>query len=106
MRLSRVILRWYRSVDFVEFELGRFTVLFGKNNAGKTNLLESIYGIFAPESMPGFFSEVEPARGLRGSEDSSGSSGAVFLRRMSRATLGEWHQQAVVRRVPGTAHFR
>jgi hypothetical protein len=33
--------------DSQEFEVGRFTVLFGKNNAGKTNLLEDIYLMLA-----------------------------------------------------------
>ena len=32
-----------------EFEVGRFTVLFGKNNAGKTNLLEDIYLMLATQ---------------------------------------------------------
>ncbi len=33
--------------DCLDFEVGPFTVLFGKNNAGKTNILETIFGIFA-----------------------------------------------------------
>jgi energy-coupling factor transporter ATP-binding protein EcfA2 len=32
----------------LEFEAGPFTVLFGKNNTGKTNILEILYGIFEP----------------------------------------------------------
>lgn len=45
MRLLNVILLGYRSIEFVEFEAGAFTVLFGKNNAGKTNLLEAIHEV-------------------------------------------------------------
>lgn len=36
--MSKVYLNGYRSVANQEFEVGPFTVLFGKNNAGKTNL--------------------------------------------------------------------
>jgi len=49
--MSRVILLYYRSVHYLEFELGPFTVVFGKNNTGKTNLLEAIYGVLAPQDM-------------------------------------------------------
>ena len=34
----------------LESEAGPFTVLFGKNNTGKTNILEILYGIFEPSS--------------------------------------------------------
>jgi hypothetical protein len=41
---------WERSLQVSqEFEVGRFTVLFGKNNAGKTNLLEDIYLMLATQ---------------------------------------------------------
>ncbi len=46
MRMYRVHLFGYRSWNWdnqQDFEVGPFTVLFGKNNAGKTNLLEAIY---------------------------------------------------------------
>ena len=52
MRLLKAILLPYRSVDYLEFDLGPFTVLFGKNNAGKTNILEAIYGVLAPQMCP------------------------------------------------------
>ena len=32
-----------------EFEAGPFTVLFGKNDSGKTTILEAIYGLFSFE---------------------------------------------------------
>jgi energy-coupling factor transporter ATP-binding protein EcfA2 len=47
MRPVRLCLDGHRSIDCLDFEVGQFTVLFGKNNAGKTNILETIYGIFA-----------------------------------------------------------
>lgn len=43
MRLLRATLLAYRSIDYMEFEAGPFTVLFGKNNSGKTNILEAVY---------------------------------------------------------------
>lgn len=48
MRLLGLHLHGHRSVEYMEFEAGPFTVLLGKNNAGKTNVLETIHGIFAP----------------------------------------------------------
>src|SRR4051794_20045418 len=49
MRLHRLLLDGHRSVELLEFDVGPFTVLFGKNNAGKTNILETVYGLFAPD---------------------------------------------------------
>lgn len=49
MRLLRLLLDGHRSVELLEFDAGPFTVLFGKNNAGKTNILETLYGLFAPD---------------------------------------------------------
>ncbi|MDJ0412830.1 ATP-dependent nuclease [Rhodococcus opacus] len=48
MRLLSVLLHGHRSVEYLEFDAGPFTVLFGKNNAGKTNILETLYGAFVP----------------------------------------------------------
>lgn len=55
MRLCKVYLPGYeRSLHLSqEFEVGRFTVLFGKNNAGKTNLLEDIYLMIATRPPSG-----------------------------------------------------
>lgn len=47
MQLQRLRLHGHKSVEYLEFDAGQFTVLFGKNNAGKTNVLETIYGAFA-----------------------------------------------------------
>lgn len=70
MRLRGVLISNYRSVDYVKFELAPFTVLFGKNNSGKTNILEAIYGILAPGDMPGYFAGAAGgARGIRRPSD-------------------------------------
>lgn len=44
MRIVKVYLNSYRSAEHHEFEVGPFTVLFGKNNAAKTNLLDAPAG--------------------------------------------------------------
>jgi energy-coupling factor transporter ATP-binding protein EcfA2 len=79
--MSNVILLSYRSVHYLEFELGPFTVLFGKNNAGKTNLLEAIYGVLAPQDMPTFVASnfSRPVPGLRGGEGYLPPVGAVYV---------------------------
>ena len=42
MRLSRVSVRKYRSIDkAADFAVGDFTVLVGPNNQGKSNLLRA-----------------------------------------------------------------
>lgn len=38
----------HRSVEHLDFLAGPFTVLFGKNNAGKTNILEAVAGLLDP----------------------------------------------------------
>lgn len=78
MRLSRVFLLWYRSVNHLDFEAGPFTVLFGKNNVGKTNILEAVYGVLAPTDMPGHFAGDTLARGVRGGDDNLPPHGAVY----------------------------
>lgn len=35
-------------MEFLDFEVGPFTVLFGKNNVGKTNVLEAWLGMLNP----------------------------------------------------------
>lgn len=50
MKLAGFHLTGHRSVEDVEFEAGPFTVLFGRNNAGKTNILETILGVLTPEN--------------------------------------------------------
>jgi hypothetical protein len=45
--MTKVYIDGQRSFSPQEFEVGRFTVMFGKNNAGKTNLLEAVYLMLA-----------------------------------------------------------
>ncbi|QPG70737.1 ATP-dependent nuclease [Mycolicibacterium mucogenicum] len=71
MRLLKVYLYGYRSVEFLDFEAGPFTVLFGKNNVGKTNVLEALLGLLNPEQPPA-------VRGTP-SRRNDGPSGAVYV---------------------------
>lgn len=50
MRVVSFYLTGHRSVEDLEFEAGAVTVLFGRNNAGKTNILETVFGILSPDS--------------------------------------------------------
>lgn len=72
VRISKIYLNGYRSVSVQEFDAGPFTVLFGKNNAGKTNLLEAIYSVLSPDS----FSKNQIRRDLRSND---GAFGAVYV---------------------------
>jgi energy-coupling factor transporter ATP-binding protein EcfA2 len=78
-----MILGLYRSVQYLEFELGPFTVLFGKNNAGKTNLLEAVYGVLAPQDMGTSAATGAkfslPVSGLRGGDPMAPPAGAVYV---------------------------
>jgi len=51
MKLAGLELSGHRSVEDVEFVATPFTILFGKNNAGKTNILETVLGVLRPEDM-------------------------------------------------------
>jgi energy-coupling factor transporter ATP-binding protein EcfA2 len=51
MRLREVILLDYASVEYMAFEAKPFTILYGKNNSGKTNILEAIYGVLSPAEL-------------------------------------------------------
>ncbi len=78
MRLCKTIIMRYRSVDYLEIEMGPLTILFGKNNVGKTNVLEATYGILAPETVPGYLGASEnTARAVRG-HGTSLPVGAVY----------------------------
>ena len=79
MRLLRCVLSGFRSVDFLDFEAGPFTVLFGKNNTGKTNILETIFGVLAPREMPNYFVRDDPARGVRGWGYDGPPDGAIYV---------------------------
>ena len=67
MRLREVILIWYRSVGYLKFEVKPFTVLYGRNNSGKTNVLEGIYGLLSPEHLDSERTDYTMPLGMRGS---------------------------------------
>jgi len=67
MRLREVILLDYASVDYVKFEVKPFTILYGKNNSGKTNVLEAIYGVLSPAELDDEDASRPLPSGLRGS---------------------------------------
>jgi ABC-type Mn2+/Zn2+ transport system ATPase subunit len=50
MRLSKVVLLVYKTIDALAFEAAPLTVLFGKNNVGKSNIMRAIYDVLEPES--------------------------------------------------------
>lgn len=52
MFLRRAIVTWYRSVEFLEFDAAPFAVLFGKNNAGKTVLVEAVIRDLDSSELP------------------------------------------------------
>lgn len=62
-----MILIWYRSVGYLKFEVKPFTVLYGRNNSGKTNVLEGIYGLLSPEHLDSERTECTMPPGMRGS---------------------------------------
>lgn len=64
MRLLEVTLLGYRSVKFLQFQVAPLTVLFGKNNSGKTNVLEAVYGVLAPDALSPENKGRTPARGV------------------------------------------
>ncbi len=69
---------WYRSIDYLEIEMGPLTVFFGKNNSGKTNILEAIYGVLAHDEIPGFYAGANLARAVRASDDKLTPLGALY----------------------------
>lgn len=73
MRISRISLGGYRAVPVEEFDVGPFTVLFGKNNVGKTYVLEAIFSVLAPHV---FADGEQRIRDLRAD---TGSYGAVYV---------------------------
>jgi energy-coupling factor transporter ATP-binding protein EcfA2 len=79
MRLREVILLWYRSVDYVKFEVKPFTVLYGRNNSGKTNVLETIYGVLSPGELNAEAADHTLPPGLRGSNLGSPPLGALIV---------------------------
>jgi energy-coupling factor transporter ATP-binding protein EcfA2 len=79
MRLREASLLWYRSVDHLEFGVKPFTVLYGRNNSGKTNILEAIYGVLAPAELDAERADHTLPRGLRGSDQGSPPLGALIV---------------------------
>jgi len=79
MRLREVILLGYRSVDYVQFEAKPFTVLYGRNNSGKTNVLETIYGVLSPADLNAEDADHALPPGLRGSNLGSPPLGALVV---------------------------
>jgi hypothetical protein len=69
MRLREVTLLGYRSVSFLQFDAAPLTILFGKNNSGKTNVLEAIYGVLAPDALSPENKGRTPARGVSHPDD-------------------------------------
>ncbi|MFI5387652.1 MAG: ATP-dependent endonuclease [Fimbriimonadales bacterium] len=52
MKPLRLELHGHRSVDGLAFDIGALTVLFGKNNAGKTNILEAVLSLVGDDDGP------------------------------------------------------
>ena len=46
VRLLSLVVLHHRTVEYLEFDAGPITVLFGKNNVGKTSILEAITSAF------------------------------------------------------------
>ncbi len=42
MKITRIKIENFRSIEFTEIALGAFNVLVGQNNHGKTNFFEAI----------------------------------------------------------------
>ncbi len=63
MELELISLRKFRSVKSATFQTGSFTVLFGKNNSGKTTLLSALDSALTPRKdhpEPGRFAPSRP----------------------------------------------
>jgi energy-coupling factor transporter ATP-binding protein EcfA2 len=71
--MSRIYLASHPSGWDEDFEAGPFTVLFGKNNVGKTNLLEAIYTVLAPQLFR------DGDRRVRGLRREYGFTGAIYV---------------------------
>ncbi|OYR72601.1 ATP-binding protein [Halorubrum ezzemoulense] len=58
-QISKFRISGFKGIDELEVEAGDFTLITGKNNAGKTSLMESIDLLFNPENIRGFGDEVD-----------------------------------------------
>jgi len=46
MKISNIIIRNFRSIEYAEFDFKNFNIFVGQNNAGKTNLFEAVEWFF------------------------------------------------------------
>ena len=53
LRLLSLVVLGHLSVEYLEFDAGPITVLFGKNNVGKTNILEAVLSAFTRDAVRG-----------------------------------------------------
>lgn len=77
------MIKSHRSINYLDIELGPLTVLFGKNNVGKTSVLEALFGTLAPDRMAD--PHIEPPQrtpGIRSvsNHDLTRRGGAVFFK--------------------------
>lgn len=52
MRLSRALIRHFRSVDEIEFVIPRSLAIVGENNSGKSNILDALHWLLTLDSWP------------------------------------------------------
>jgi len=81
----------YKSVDKLEFELGRVNVFIGENGCGKTNILEAI-ALAAAAAAEKLENEFLLSRGIRATEPvkmRSGFTGATATAQIQIALRGE-----------------
>lgn len=84
-------IRNYKSVDELEFELGRVNVFIGENGCGKTNILEAI-ALAAASAAGKLENEFLLSRGIRATEPirmRSGFTGATATQQIQIALRGE-----------------
>jgi recombinational DNA repair ATPase RecF len=62
--ITRVLFRRFKSIEDVEFELGRVNVLIGANGSGKSNLLEAL-GVLSAAAAGRVDEEALERRGVR-----------------------------------------
>jgi len=56
MRISKVEIESFKTIESLSFELERIAVLIGENNAGKSNILRAI-DLFFEDSVRGISEE-------------------------------------------------
>jgi hypothetical protein len=74
--MTKVYIDGQRSFSPQEFEVGPFTIMFGKNNAGKTYLLEAVYLMLA--TRPPSAGEAR-IRDLENEDDLGAPVGAIYV---------------------------